>query len=134
MLNIETQIRNFIGKNLIIDESHSSMDGDQLSTKTTMHSTGSLKELVNFLESAFNIVIQEEDITPDIVESVDKISMFICESLSKQISEVVCSHLEGCVIETAEELGTREEVINRLAIATRETAYEIGLNPRPSKY
>ncbi|APF18773.1 hypothetical protein Calab_3145 [Caldithrix abyssi DSM 13497] len=74
---MEKKIRNFIVDNFLFgDNSVTFSDDDSLSENGIIDSTGILG-LVNFLESEFQISIENEEITPENLDSINKIVQFI---------------------------------------------------------
>ncbi|WP_457566347.1 acyl carrier protein, partial [Caldithrix abyssi] len=69
---MEKKIRNFIVDNFLFgDNSVTFSDDDSLSENGIIDSTGILG-LVNFLESEFQISIENEEITPENLDSINK--------------------------------------------------------------
>ncbi|MHB2148273.1 acyl carrier protein [Calditrichota bacterium LG25] len=77
MEGMEQKVRNFIVDNFLFgDDSVTFSDDDSLSENGIIDSTGILG-LVNFLESEFQISIENEEITPENLDSINKIVRFI---------------------------------------------------------
>ncbi|MHB2156411.1 acyl carrier protein [Calditrichota bacterium GD2] len=74
---MEQKVRNFIVDNFLFgDDSVTFSDDDSLSENGIIDSTGILG-LVNFLESEFQLSIENEEITPENLDSINKIVQFI---------------------------------------------------------
>jgi acyl carrier protein len=73
---IGLQVRTYIIDNFLLGSGDHLQDGTQLMETGILDSTG-VMELVAFLESAFGIVIAEEEIIPENLNSLDNISAFI---------------------------------------------------------
>lgn len=76
-MDIKTEIRTFIIDNFMMGMEHDELgDKDSLLDKGIVDSTGVL-ELVGFLEEMFEIQIDDEELIPDNLDSVDKITAYI---------------------------------------------------------
>ena len=76
-MDIKTEIRTFIIDNFMMGMNHDEFgDKDSLLDKGIVDSTGVL-ELVGFLEETFEIQIDDEELIPDNLDSVDKITAYI---------------------------------------------------------
>lgn len=76
-MDIKTEIRTFIIDNFMMGMNHDELgDKDSLLDKGIVDSTGVL-ELVGFLEETFEIQIDDEELIPDNLDSVDKITAYI---------------------------------------------------------
>ncbi len=87
MENIEQTIRNYIVENFLFgDQSVKFSDDDSLSENGIIDSTGILG-LVNFLESEYQISVNNDEIIPDNLDSIEKIVNFVKQK-RKEISMV----------------------------------------------
>jgi acyl carrier protein len=75
---IGSQVRTYIIDNFLLGVADHLQDGTQLMEAGILDSTG-VMELVAFLESAFGIVIAEEEIIPENLNSLDNISTFVVQ-------------------------------------------------------
>ncbi len=76
-MDIKTEIKTFIIDNFMMGMNHDELgDKDSLLDKGIVDSTGVL-ELVGFLEETFEIQIDDEELIPDNLDSVDKITAYI---------------------------------------------------------
>ena len=76
-MDIKTDVRNFIVDNFMMGmEPGALADKDSLLNKGIIDSTGVL-ELVGFLEETFKIQIEDQDLVPENLDSVDKIAAYI---------------------------------------------------------
>ena len=80
-MNIETEIRKFIGENFILEGDDHLGDEDSLLEKGIIDSTGVL-ELVAFIEETYQFKIQDEELVPENLDSIKNISQFIKNKLS----------------------------------------------------
>jgi len=76
-LDIKTEVRNFLIDNFMMGLDPGELaDRDSLLDKGIVDSTGVL-ELVGFLEENFEIKIEDEDLIPENLDSVDKIVAYV---------------------------------------------------------
>ena len=69
-------IRKFIHENFILDEGAPLQDEDSLLEKGIIDSTGVL-ELVAFIEEKYGITVEDEELTPENLDSIRNIAEFI---------------------------------------------------------
>jgi acyl carrier protein len=75
--DLKQSIRAFIETSFLFRESREGLtDGESLLGAGLIDSTGIL-ELVTYLESAFGIVVQDEEIVPENLDSVDQIAAYV---------------------------------------------------------
>ncbi len=78
---IRNKLREFITDNFLIGSDIEKIDdNDSFMEKEIVDSTGIL-ELTSFVEEDFEITIEDEEMTPDNLDSIEKLSGFI---ISKQ--------------------------------------------------
>lgn len=71
------EVRDFIFKNFLFDDTGDSLnDSDSFLEKGIIDSTGML-ELVAFLEEKYGIRIEDEELVPENLDSVEKLVQFI---------------------------------------------------------
>lgn len=76
-MDIKTEVRNFLIDNFMMGLDPGELaDRDSLLDKGIVDSTGVL-ELVGFLEENFEIKIEDEDLIPENLDSVDKIVAYV---------------------------------------------------------
>ena len=77
--NPTTQIRSFIFENFLFDADESSLgNDDSFLEQGIIDSTGVL-ELVEWLEETFSLKVQDEELVPENLDSVNKLSAFIAQ-------------------------------------------------------
>ena len=77
MDSLESKIRSFIVDNFLFGEGENDLGNeDSLLENGLIDSTGIL-ELVAFIQQAFEIAIRDDEIVPDNLDSIDKISTFV---------------------------------------------------------
>jgi len=77
---IGSRIRSYIIDNLLLGATDDLEDNTQLMEAGILDSTG-VMELVTFIETAFQIVIAEEEIIPENLNSLDNIFTFVARKL-----------------------------------------------------
>jgi acyl carrier protein len=81
-MNSTTQIRSFIFENFLFDADESSLgNDDSFLEQGVIDSTGVL-ELVNWLEETFSLKVQDEELVPENLDSVNKLASFIAQKTS----------------------------------------------------
>ena len=77
VINIKEKVKDFIRNNFLLgDESKQVYDDDSLLENGIIDSTGVL-ELVSFIEETFNIKVEDEELIPDNLDSVNKLIIYI---------------------------------------------------------
>lgn len=81
--NVKQSIRDFIETSFLFREGRENLaDGESLLDAGLIDSTGIL-ELVSFLESEFGILVQDDEIVPENLDSVNQIAAYV---ESKQVA------------------------------------------------
>ena len=77
MATIETDVRGFVTDNFLFGRKNVSLDGDDsLLEQGLIDSTGVL-ELVSFIENKFEIKVEDDDLVPDNLDSINRLIAFI---------------------------------------------------------
>ena len=80
---IKNKIRVFIKENFLLDfKLKESNDNDSFFKKGIIDSTG-IFELVSFIEATFGVKVEDEELVPDNLDSVNKIAAFIAKKKLK---------------------------------------------------
>jgi len=74
--DLKKQIRQYIERNFIIESGTQLGDGDSLLELQIVDSTGFL-ELISFLESDFGLKVEDEEMVPENLETIDNIAAFV---------------------------------------------------------
>lgn len=82
MEQIKQQIVEFITTNFLFDESSNVGEEDSLLETGVIDSTGVL-ELVAFIEETYGIKVEDEEIVPENLDSIQNISLYISQKLSQ---------------------------------------------------
>lgn len=76
-MTLHAELRQFISENYLLGQDDSSLgDGDSLTGCGILDSTGAL-ELAMHLEERYGVTVQDEELHPDNLDSIDKIAAFI---------------------------------------------------------
>ena len=86
-MELTEQIRGFILENFIVDGDGNLENGISLLEEGIIDSTGVL-ELVAFIEETYHIKVQDEELIPENLDSVNNICNFIQNKLSASDSRV----------------------------------------------
>ena len=73
---IAAEVKDYIEKNFVYDQETNFKVDESLLDSGLVDSTGIL-EVVSFIEETFNISIEDEEMVPDNLDSVNKIASFI---------------------------------------------------------
>ncbi len=78
--DIEREVRSFVTNDFLFGQSLDLKPGDSLLDKGVIDSTGVL-ELVAFLESQYAITVEDDDVIPDNLDSIENIVQFVSKKL-----------------------------------------------------
>ena len=74
---IENDVREFMTDNFLFGRTNVSLDGDDsLLEEGLIDSTGVL-ELVTFIEDKFDVTVEDEELVPDNLDSINRLITFI---------------------------------------------------------
>ena len=74
---IENDIREFVTENFLFGRTNVSLDGDDsLLEEGLIDSTGVL-ELVTFIEDRFDVTVEDEELVPENLDSINRLITFI---------------------------------------------------------
>ncbi len=76
MQNIKEEIKDFIKNNFFVESIETLKDSDSLLDNGVIDSTGVL-ELVTFLEENYNITVEDDELVPENLDSIDNIALFV---------------------------------------------------------
>jgi acyl carrier protein len=83
MPTIEADVRGFVTDNFLFGRKNVSLDGDDsLLEQGLIDSTGVL-ELVSFIENKFEIKVEDDDLVPDNLDSINRLIAFIETKLNE---------------------------------------------------
>lgn len=75
-LDIRTKLRQFIKNNFLLGNDSNLKDDDSFMGKGIVDSTGIL-EVVSFVEEAFGFKVDDEELFPENLDSIDNLTAFI---------------------------------------------------------
>ncbi len=76
-MSVEAKVRGYILENFLFTDDPSALDNSaSLLENGTMDSTG-VMEVINFLEEEFGITVEDEEMVPENLDSVDNIVAFV---------------------------------------------------------
>ena len=76
-MTIEETIKNFIISNFIIEQNAASIDNDRSFLESGIIDSTGILELVSFIEEQYRIKIEDEELIPDNLDSVNNVVRFI---------------------------------------------------------
>lgn len=79
--DIKQAVRHYIEQNFLVGADTPIADGDSLLQLQIVDSTGFL-ELVNFIESSFGVKVDDEEMVPENLETLDNIDAFVRRKLA----------------------------------------------------
>jgi acyl carrier protein len=77
-MTIESQIRTYIAKNLLFSDNGFKYSDDASFLQEGIVDSIGVLELVTFVSDIFDINVDDQDITPDNFDSVNKLATYIC--------------------------------------------------------
>jgi acyl carrier protein len=91
-MNIEMEIRNFILENFLFDQNENALENDaSFLDENIIDSTGIL-ELVAFIEETYSIHVEDEELIPENLDSVNNVVSFIEKKLGSAAQEAAALH------------------------------------------
>jgi acyl carrier protein len=75
-MEITEQVRNFVVKNFYVPDPQSLADNASLLDLGVIDSTGVL-EVIGFLEDTFGITVEDDEMLPENLDSIERISAFV---------------------------------------------------------
>ena len=76
MSDLKAQIREFIVENFLFGDANGLKDDSSFLDEGIMDSTGVL-ELVTFLEEKFSIKVEDEDLIPENLDSINNVTAYL---------------------------------------------------------
>jgi acyl carrier protein len=86
--SIQQQVRNFIQTNFYIADASQLLDDTSLLDTGVIDSTGVI-EIIHFLETRFGIAIEDQEIVPSNLDSIQRITAFIARKHGSEELAVV---------------------------------------------
>jgi acyl carrier protein len=82
-MTIAAKLRQYLRTNFIFGSDDRVADGDSLLDAGIIDSTG-VMELVSFLEQEFGIQVDDQDLVPENLDSIDALAAFVTRKLTLQ--------------------------------------------------
>lgn len=76
-MDIKTQIRTYILENFLFSDDQSLLNNMDSFIETGIIDSTGIVEIITFLEDEFKIQVQPEEMIPDYLDSVDRITEFV---------------------------------------------------------
>ena len=86
MTDIAISLRQFIQENFLFGQPLTLAEDDSLLEQGIVDSTGVL-ELVTFLEDHFTITVEDEELVPENLDSIENLVRFVAAKLSQPAAE-----------------------------------------------
>ncbi len=80
-MNVEQTINNFIIENFIIDGNADRFDHDKSFLESGIIDSTGILELVSFIEEHYSVSVEDEELIPDNLDSVNNVVNFINKKL-----------------------------------------------------
>lgn len=77
---LKEEVLKFIKENFIFDEGETLNENDSLLEKGVIDSTGVL-ELVSFIEEKYKITVEDDELVPENLDSINRIVAFVSRKL-----------------------------------------------------
>ena len=84
-MDYTNEIRDFVVSNFLFGEAGQLQDDTSFMENDIVDSTG-IMELVMFLESKFGVKIQPEEVIPENLDSVNRVSQFVARKRDKTLA------------------------------------------------
>ena len=75
-MDVKQQVREFVTGNFFVSDAASLTDGASLLDLGVVDSTGVL-EIIGFLEKTFGVVVEDEEIVPANLDSIEQIASYV---------------------------------------------------------
>ncbi len=80
-ITLSQEIREFVVSNFLYGQEQTLMDNDSFLAKGIVDSTGVL-QLVTFLEETYGITVEDEELTPEYLDSISSVSAYLCRKMN----------------------------------------------------
>ena len=84
-MNLKEIIRNFIIESFIFDDSGDKLDNGQSFLETGIIDSTGMLELVSFIEEQYNITMEDEELIPENLDSVNNVVNYITNKLGSRV-------------------------------------------------
>jgi acyl carrier protein len=80
-MTVEETIKNFVTSSFILEDNPAPLDNDRSFLDSGIIDSTGILELVSFIEEQYGLKIEDEDLIPDNLDSVNKVVKFINRKL-----------------------------------------------------
>jgi len=84
-MDVQDQVREFITTNFYVDDPDELPDGASLLDRGIVDSTGVL-EVIGFIEDTFGVHVEDSDMLPDNLDSIERISAYVKRKVGSAIA------------------------------------------------
>lgn len=84
-MNIEKQIKNFINDNFLYANNGEKLKNDQSFLKSGIIDSTGVLELISFVEDTFKIKIEDDELIPENLDSINNVNQFILRKKKEQL-------------------------------------------------
>ncbi|MCA9018219.1 MAG: acyl carrier protein [Planctomycetaceae bacterium] len=85
MNSIQSDIRNFVAENFLFGEDPESLNNDDSFLETGIIDSTGVLELVAFIEEKYSVEVDDDELVPENLDSIDRLINFI-ESKLKELA------------------------------------------------
>jgi acyl carrier protein len=85
-MQLKQQIRDFVTSNFYVADPASLEDSNSLLDRGIIDSTGVL-EVIAFIEETFDIAVQDSEMLPDNLDSIDRIAGFVTRKKAQVVEQ-----------------------------------------------
>ena len=82
MSTVEVEIRQFVTENFLFGRKDTSLGGDDSLLELGLIDSTGVLELVSFIESTFQIKIEDDELVPENLDSINRLTNFIDSKLA----------------------------------------------------
>ena len=75
--DIKKQLKKYIIDNFLLEDNSMNLDDDDSFLENRIIDSTGVLELVLFIEKTFNITVEDEELVPDNLDSLDKLAFYI---------------------------------------------------------
>lgn len=86
MKEIERSVREFVTENFILANGEIELQNDDSFLEKGLIDSMGVLELVDFIESSYSFAISDDDLLPENLDSINRITAFVARNLSEQSS------------------------------------------------
>ncbi|QDT96000.1 acyl carrier protein [Gimesia aquarii] len=85
MSSIQSEVRDFVAENFLFDENPESLNNDDSFLETGIIDSTGVLELVAFIEEKYSVEVDDDELVPENLDSIDRLITFI-ESKLKELA------------------------------------------------